>query len=83
MRRATIEDIAALAGVSTATVSKALNNKPDVSEATRAPVWEAARALNYQPNSLARGLVRRRSGTSASSSWTGTPKASPIPLPPK
>ncbi|WP_304172568.1 LacI family DNA-binding transcriptional regulator, partial [Limnochorda pilosa] len=48
MRRATIKDIAALAGVSTATVSKALNNKPDVSEATRARVWEAARALNYQ-----------------------------------
>lgn len=63
MRRATIKDIAALAGVSTATVSKALNNKPDVSAATRARVWQAARALNYQPNSLARGLVSQRSGT--------------------
>ncbi|HEY8532108.1 MAG TPA: LacI family DNA-binding transcriptional regulator [Limnochorda sp.] len=63
MRRATIKDIAARAGVSTATVSKALNNKPDVSAATRARVWQAARALNYHPNSLARGLVSQRSGT--------------------
>lgn len=63
MRRATIKDIADLAGVSTAAVSKALNGKPDVSAATRARVWEAARALNYQPNSLARGLVSQRSGT--------------------
>ncbi|BAS25937.1 LacI family DNA-binding transcriptional regulator [Limnochorda pilosa] len=63
MRRATIKDIAERAGVSTAAVSKALNGKPDVSETTRARVWEAARALDYQPNSLARGLVSRRTGT--------------------
>jgi LacI family transcriptional regulator len=55
--------VARSSGVSAATVSRALNGKPEVSEATRAHVIETARRLGYQPNQQARTLVRRRSDT--------------------
>lgn len=54
---ASITDVARLAGVSTATVSRVVSSAPyAVSPATRARVLEAARALDYVPNALARGL---------------------------
>lgn len=59
----TLSDVARLAGVSAATASKALNDKFDVSEATRERVGSAARELGYLPNTLARGLQNGRSGT--------------------
>lgn len=58
-----IRDVARRSGVSTATVSRALNGRPDVSERTRARVADVARELGYLPNQPARALVRRRSDT--------------------
>ncbi len=55
--------VARSSGVSAATVSRALNGRPEVSEATRAHVTETARRLGYQPNQQARTLARRRSDT--------------------
>jgi DNA-binding LacI/PurR family transcriptional regulator len=45
-------------GISTGTVSRALNGKPDVSETTRGRVLEAARRLGYAPNQAARSLAQ-------------------------
>lgn len=53
----TIDDIADAANVSTATVSRILNNKPDVSEATRARVLAIIRELGYTPHVSARSLA--------------------------
>ncbi len=60
---ATIRDVAARAGVSVATVSRVLNGKELVREATSAQVLEAARTLRYVPNVAARSLSIRRSQT--------------------
>ncbi|KXK18958.1 MAG: putative LacI family transcriptional regulator [Chloroflexi bacterium OLB15] len=53
----TIKDVAREAGVSIATVSYVLNNKPDaVSEETRQEVWKAVKRIGYTPNVTARNL---------------------------
>jgi len=57
-----IRELARLSGVSVATVSRALNGRPDVSARTRERVVAMARELGYRPNQQARSLVRRRSG---------------------
>lgn len=62
-RAVTLRDVARLAGVSTATASKALNGRPDVHATTRARVVEAARQLSFSPNAVARGLSAGRTGT--------------------
>ena len=54
--RARIKDVAALAGVSPATASRALSNDPAVTEITKKRVIDAARTLRFRPNSLARDL---------------------------
>jgi len=64
-RRPTSFDIAALAGVSQPTVSRALSGNPSVSEATRARVLAAAEQLNYKVDKNASGLRRRQSRTLA------------------
>ncbi len=51
-----IYDIAEQCGVSIATVSRVLNNNPNVSAATRAKVMAAMEAAHYTPSALARGL---------------------------
>lgn len=61
--KATIHDVAALAGVSIATVSKALNGGGRMTAETRERVIAAAKALNFRPNALARGLHSKRSFT--------------------
>ncbi|WP_245871012.1 LacI family DNA-binding transcriptional regulator [Asanoa hainanensis] len=55
--------MARLAGVSTATASKALNERAEVAPATRERVLKAAEVLAFQPNVLARGLMSGRTGT--------------------
>jgi LacI family transcriptional regulator len=60
--RVTIHDVARQAGVSVKTVSRAINDHPDVSAATRGTVLEAVRALGFRPNAAARGLRSGRSG---------------------
>jgi LacI family transcriptional regulator len=64
---ATIKDVALAASVSPATVSLVLNDVSDsrIPEHTAQRVRAAAHALGYAPNSLARGLRRRRSDTIA------------------
>jgi DNA-binding LacI/PurR family transcriptional regulator len=64
-RRPTSFDIAALAGVSQPTVSRALSGNPSVSEETRARVLAAAEQLNYKVDKNASGLRRRSSRTLA------------------
>lgn len=60
-RRVTIKDIARACGVSVSTVSRVLNNRPDVSEAVRSRVMAVVEANGYIPNDSARNLVRSRS----------------------
>ncbi|OIV35459.1 LacI family transcriptional regulator [Mangrovactinospora gilvigrisea] len=55
-RRATIGDVAELAGVSKQTVSRAINDKGEIGAATKERVLEAARSLGYRPSRFARGL---------------------------
>jgi LacI family transcriptional regulator len=59
----TIYDIAKKLGISTATVSRALNNSPSISERTRKRVHEAARELGYRNNSFAKNLRKQKSHT--------------------
>jgi LacI family transcriptional regulator len=57
----TIVDIAAKLGLSPMTVSRSLNLRKEVREATRKRVLECAAAMGYQPNRWAQSLVKRRS----------------------
>jgi LacI family transcriptional regulator len=63
--RPTIYDVARLAGVSTATVSRALNGTGQIAPATRRTIDDAIEQLGYQPNTAARSLVTRSSQTLA------------------
>jgi LacI family transcriptional regulator len=58
-----LEDVARLAGVSTATVSRCLNTPDKVIDATRKRVLEAVKQLGYMPNFGARALAAKRSNT--------------------
>lgn len=62
-RRVTIKQVANQAGVSTQTVSRVVNGRPDVAAGTRDRVSAVITRLGYQPNDLARSLIRRRSHT--------------------
>ncbi len=61
MMRVRIEDVAEAAGVSIKTVSRVLNDEPNVSDATRERVREAVERLNYTPHPSARVLAGRKS----------------------
>jgi DNA-binding LacI/PurR family transcriptional regulator len=63
--RATILDVAALAGVNAATVSRALNRPEKVAAATRERIADAVRELGFVPNRAARGLITGRTGNIA------------------
>jgi len=62
-RRASITDLAKTLGLSPSTISRALSDHDDVSEATKARVRQLAEELHYQPNQLAAALRRGRSNT--------------------
>ena len=62
-RRTTIADIAARAGVSISAVSFALNDRPGVSDETRARVQAIARELDWQPHTAARALGGAKAGS--------------------
>jgi LacI family transcriptional regulator len=59
-KRVTILDVAAAAGVSRQTVTRAMNDMGDISESTRRKVLEAAEQLGYRPSRHARSLVNRQ-----------------------
>ena len=59
-KHVTIRDVAKAAGVSKSTVSKALNDKPDISPALRRKVFETCEALDYQVNYRIQDMVRER-----------------------
>ena len=60
-RQITLADLAKELGISTATVSRALKDYPDISRETKRRVLELAKKLNYRPNSMAAGLRKRES----------------------
>lgn len=57
----TIHDVALRAGVSVTTVSRVINNRGYLSEETRRKVFAAMDELNYQPNEIARSLLKKQS----------------------
>ncbi|MER9322843.1 LacI family DNA-binding transcriptional regulator [Mesorhizobium sp. M0626] len=59
----TLREVAAMAGVSVATASKALNGQGRMTAETRQRIRETAQRLGFRPNSLAQSLLRRRSFT--------------------
>jgi LacI family transcriptional regulator len=61
MPKATIDDVAELAGVSIKTVSRVVNQEPNVREQTRIRVEEAIEKLSYRPNLAARSLASHHS----------------------
>lgn len=58
-KKPTICEVAEMAGVSRQTVSRVLNNHPDVAEETRNKILEVMRRLEYRPNAVARSLIKQ------------------------
>jgi len=59
MSRTTLKDLAKKLNLSVSTVSRALNDSPEISVATKRKVADAAVTLSYHPNILARGLINQ------------------------
>ncbi len=62
-KRPTIKEVAKAAGVSTQTVSRVINERPDVASETRERILRTISELGYQPSALARSLIQQRSYT--------------------
>ncbi len=60
-KRVTIKEVAVAAGVSTQTVSRVINGRPDVASQTREHVQTVIDTLGYKPSKIARSLIRGRS----------------------
>src|SRR5450631_301494 len=75
-RMSNISDIAKRAGVSSSTVSYVLSGKRPISEEVKQRVYQATQDLGYQPNSLARALVTKRTRIIALlyPSWNASPQ---------
>ena len=65
MRQPTIKEVALKAGVGVGTVSRVLNNSPQISEKTRNKVLKAIEELNYVPNVAGKRLSQSRSNVIA------------------
>ncbi len=65
----TLKDVAVLAGVSTKTVSRVVNNQGEISQETRQRVQQAIDQLGYRPNVLARSLIHKRTNTLGVVAW--------------
>lgn len=65
MEATTIKDIARICGVGVSTVSRAINDHPDISNETKALIMKAIKEHNYIPNNSARNLKRLESNTIA------------------
>ncbi len=63
--KVTIKDIAAVAGVSHSTVSRALNDSPQISSATKEKIKDIAKTMNFEFNAGARSLSGRKTGNIA------------------
>jgi DNA-binding LacI/PurR family transcriptional regulator len=63
VRKPTARDVAEALGISTMTVSRALNNKNNVNAATRQKVIETSHRLGYFPNHIAKSLVLKKTET--------------------
>ena len=59
MPTVTLKDVAKVAGVSYATVSRALSGSPEISEETRRRILKLCKEMGYTPNSVARSMVKR------------------------
>ena len=62
-KRPIIKQVAKAAGVSTQTVSRVINDRPDVADETRQRIQQVIDELGYQPSALARSLIQQRSYT--------------------
>ncbi len=65
METTTIKDIARICGVAVSTVSRAINNHPDINEVTKTLIMQTIKEYNYIPNNSARNLKRSESNTIA------------------
>jgi LacI family transcriptional regulator len=65
METTTIKDIARICGVAVSTVSRAINNHPDINPETKTQIMQAIKDHNYIPNNSARNLKRSESNTVA------------------
>lgn len=65
METTTIKDIARICGVAVSTVSRAINNHPDINDETKTLILQAIKEHNYIPNNSARNLKRSESNTIA------------------
>ena len=65
MESITIKDVARLCGVGVSTVSRAMNNHPDINQETKEKIMQVIRDYNYVPNNSARNLKRTDARTIA------------------
>ena len=65
MEHITIKEVAKLCGVGVSTVSRAINNHPDINPETKQKILDVIREYNYVPNNSARNLKRADSNTIA------------------
>lgn len=78
-KRATLKQVASLAGVSYQTVSKVLNGNKQVSKETEARIWDAVRTLGYYPDAKAQNL-RTQCSRMIGYSWAPLPEDQSNPI---
>src|SRR5450759_67574 len=79
VKRTTLKEVAALAGVSYQTVSKVINRQLQVSRDTEERIWQAISASGYQPNQIARSMRTQRSRL-IGYTWAPSPPDQPNPI---